>query len=122
MAHHTDEVWSDVQTQGVDEDREAEGLCKTHHLFVGSEVEAARHDAHEEHERHAERDAANAQLAQRHAHADNQRQHHQRLYCRVYGEKTVNPFHCIFMSFVLEFISYLQWVPLGGALVSSAPT
>ena len=81
VAHHAYEVRTYVQTQGVDKEGEAEGFGEADHLLVGSEVEAARHDAHEEHERHAERDAADAQLAQRHAHADDQRQHYQRLYC-----------------------------------------
>ena len=93
MAHHADEVGAHVKAEGVDEERQAEGFGETRHLRVGAEVEAARHNADEEDERHAERDALDAEFAEGKSEGNDEGKQYESLHCRVYCEEAVNPFH-----------------------------
>ena len=53
MPHQSEEVGTDIQAEGVDKERQSEGLGKIEHLLVGAQVEVSRQDAYEEHEGYA---------------------------------------------------------------------
>lgn len=64
LAERTEEVRTDVETKGIDEQSQAEVLEAEQHVMVDGDAETAKHDSKEEHESHAEGDAEEAYLAQ----------------------------------------------------------
>ena len=98
LAHHADEVGAHVQSQGIDEERQAERLGEIEHLRVGREVKATSHNTDEKHECHTKRYSLDVHLAEGESYRHDERQHNDGLYCRVNREKTFNPFHFLLYS------------------------
>ena len=83
VAHEAHEVWTHMQSQGIDKDAESECLRETQHSLIGTEMQASCHDAHEENERHSKRYAAHMELSHCQAERYDERQQNDGLYCRV---------------------------------------
>ena len=80
MGQRPEESWSDTQSETIDEEDEAEALGIVEHGCIHGQSEMPGHDAHEENEGHAERDAPDLHLAQSEAHGTDQRQDDNRLH------------------------------------------
>ena len=89
----TEKARSHLQSERVDEEHQSEAFGIFEHLFVDRQPEVTGQNSHEEDERDAQRDAADAHLAQCHACGADQGDDDHRLQRRMFHEKGIDPLH-----------------------------